>query len=113
VKAKDVFDVAAKKTGAMISIQKLRVNVAKLNSQISKSYEALGRLVYDSKKSEENVDEAVAALIAEIEQKYEEIADIEVKIAITKGKAFCPSCLTENDNAATFCSKCGEKLNKE
>ena len=113
VKAKDAFDVAAKKTGDIISVQKLKVNVAMINSQISKNYEALGRLVYDAKKTGETCDEACDTLIEDINLKYDELADLEVKIAITKGKSFCPSCLSENEITAMFCNKCGEKLIRE
>lgn len=110
VKAKEVFDVAGKKTSEAITIQKLKVNAASLESQIAKDYEALGRLVYTgSRESGENVD-AAEELMTEIDSKRIQLESLQAEIAHMKGNQICLSCGSANAPGAVFCSRCGEKL---
>jgi ribosomal protein L40E len=110
VKAKDGFDVAAKKTGEIISVQKLRLSIASIKSEISKNYEAIGRLQYESVKNGVDNAEAIASLADSVEQKLAEIENIEGQIAECTNKKNCPVCGAKNENNAAFCNKCGEKL---
>ena len=110
VKAKEVIDIAGKKTGEVIAIQKLKVNAAQVNARIAKDYESLGRLAYDAHKTGKANEMGIEALANAIDAKYEELKEIELKIATAKGAVVCTACRAVNSVDAVFCSKCGAKL---
>lgn len=113
VKAKEVIDIAGKKTGEMISLQKLKVNASSLQYQISHDYEALGRLCYEAKKNGEKNEDAIAELIEEMDERKAELAELERQIALAKGVVICPVCSTRNVITAAYCNKCGSKLSQD
>lgn len=113
VKAKDAFDVVAKKTGEVWSAQKVKYNIASVNSQLSKDYETLGRICYEA-LGDENAklgeSEEVAELKASIAEKLEKIKDYEAQLDAAKKVAVCPDCGAKCAADAVFCSKCGKRL---
>lgn len=46
INAKSAAEAVGKKAGQIVDVSKLRINVAELNAEISKRYEALGEYVY-------------------------------------------------------------------
>lgn len=132
VKAKDAFDVVAKKTGEVWSIQKLKYNIACINSQLSKDFETLGRMYFEQISAEddgadktaeaenpaetaENADgepknDSIEELKAAIIEKKEKIKELEAMLDAQKKVLVCPVCLAKNSSDAAFCSKCGAKL---
>ena len=113
VKAKEVFDVAGKKTSEVITVQKLKVNAASLESQIARDFEALGRLIYADSRENGNSGEAAEELMTEIDGKRIHLESLQAEIAHMKGNRICRSCGSANAPGATFCSRCGEKLGME
>ena len=113
VKAKDAFDVVAKKTGEVWSAQKVKYNIASVNSQLSKDYETLGRICYEA-LGDENAkfgdSEEVAELKASIEEKLEKIKDYEAQLDAAKNVTDCPDCGAKCAADAVFCSKCRKRL---
>ena len=130
VKAKDAFDVVAKKTGEVLSIQKLKYNIACINSQLSKDYETLGRLYFeqltaekcekceDADSAEETAqnaqsnekNDAIEELKTAIIEKKEKIKQMEDMLDAQKKVLICPVCSAKNPAESAFCSKCGTKL---
>ena len=110
IKAKEVIDIAGKKTGELIELQKLRVSAASIQAQLSKEYEALGRLAYDLGKQGVAANEAFETLVQGIDEKKEELQVLEGKIATAKGDRICPACSTVNGMEAVFCNKCGQRV---
>ena len=45
-KAKDVFDVACKKTGEAVNTGKIKLDIATIENKMSKDFEALGRIYF-------------------------------------------------------------------
>lgn len=113
VKAREVIDVAGKKTSEAIAVQKLKVNAASLQSQIAKDYEALGRLAYSASREGTACEEAADELMAEIDGKRVRLKNIQAQIAHARGNRICTSCGAANAPGAVFCNKCGEKLCSE
>ena len=108
-KAKEIVDIAGKKTGDFIELQKLKINAASLQSAISKEYEALGRIFYENQKNEsENL--AYGEIISSIDNKLEDLKILNAKIALAKGEKSCPACCSVNNDDALFCNRCGQKL---
>ncbi len=51
VNAKSAADAVGKTASKLVDISKLRISAADLNAEINKKYEALGRAVYEARKS--------------------------------------------------------------
>lgn len=110
IKAKDVFETVGEKGGELISVQKLKIEAAKAESQISKNYATLGRVVYSNLKNGCAAGDGCDALVQAIDDDLAALETIQKKIADEKGLTFCPSCGDSNPNDAVYCSKCGAKL---
>lgn len=110
VKAKDVVDTAAKKSGDFISLQKLKIDAAKLNSLISKDYETLGRIVYSNMKSGAELDDGTDEIVASVKRHRAQLAELEKQISENKGTVLCADCGHANPSDCTFCGKCGTRL---
>ena len=112
-KAKEVFDVACKKTGEVVSVQKQKIDIATIENKRNKDFLALGKLYFKNIKDTEIEDEEIASLVASIKEKNEQIKQINEEIKETKNMKICPNCETFVKDEDVFCSVCGEKLEKE
>ena len=77
-KAKDIFDVACKKTGEAVNTGKLKLEIATLETKMDKDYEALGKIYYESIKDSDDLETATAKirdLISEKQSKIEAIKE--------------------------------------
>lgn len=110
VKAKDAFDVVAKKTNEVLSVQKTKFTVASIKSQLSKDFETLGRLYFDMLSDDAEMSEEVKAIKEAIDEKSSQIEQLEAEIDEQKKVTVCPTCGAKLSADAIFCSKCGEKL---
>ncbi len=110
VKAKDMFDIAKNKTEEAVTIGKQKFDIASMESRLNKSYNALGRLCFETYKSDENISDEIKALINEIESEIEAIELAKAEIVKIKSNRFCAHCGEAVTEAAVFCAHCGEKL---
>lgn len=110
VKAKDVFDVAAKKTNEVISLQKLKIKVSQTNSLLANDFEALGRIFYEKSKNSDEISSEYKELFESIDQKFRELESLEEEIDAQKKTKVCKGCGHKNPTEAEFCNKCGNKL---
>ena len=108
VKAKEVLDIAGKKTNDIIAVQKIKMSIASLKSQLSKMYEALGRLCCDNGTETPSVN--MLELMSEIEERIAEIKSLEKKLAALRGEKICTVCGAKNTSESLYCNKCGSKL---
>ncbi|MBO7218114.1 MAG: zinc ribbon domain-containing protein [Clostridia bacterium] len=110
-KAKQGFDVVCKKTEDVVSVSKLKIDKASLESKLSKSYEMLGQICYDQiTAGEELSSESVSALIGDISENIAAIEDLNIKIQSFKNKKICPHCGGAIESNFVFCGKCGKKI---
>ena len=109
-KAKDMFDIAKNKTEEAVAIGKQKYDIASMESRLNKSYGALGRLYFETYKSEENIPDELKALIMEINSELEAIEIARAEIVKIKGTRFCAKCGGAVTEAAVFCNHCGVKL---
>ncbi|MGI6279512.1 MAG: zinc-ribbon domain-containing protein [Acutalibacteraceae bacterium] len=110
IKAKEVFDVACKKTNEVVNTGKYKFDIASLENKLSKDYERLGKIYYNMIKDTEVEDKRVIELKAAIAQKQDEIKRLQEEINNIKSKRFCPECGVAVDKSSVFCSNCGVKL---
>lgn len=110
VKAKDVFDVAAKKTNEIVEVQKLKINLSKVNSELSKDFETLGRLAFENITESDEIKEEYKPIVESIKESMKKIDDIQAQIDEQKKIKICKECNTANTENALYCSNCGKKL---
>lgn len=111
--AKSAATTVGKKAGRLVDISKLRLNATELNNEISKRYEALGRVVYDAVKQEQDVSGLVDECIVSIDALYQRLDEVNEKINALQNKLACQICGTQNAESALFCSHCGAKLKND
>lgn len=107
---KSVAATAGKKTDEAVQFSKLKIKEAQLNSDIKSKFEKLGALIYQMAKTDEKHNSEFDELVAELDDCYAKLAEIESKVDDLKKEITCTACgaKTKNDNA--FCPKCGAKL---
>ncbi len=109
-KTKEVFDVAYKKTGEVVTTEKQKFNIASLKSKREKDYAQLGEIYFELIKDSTDLDDAVRNLVDAIREKNEEIARLNEDIQNAKNKRVCPNCNANIDINSAFCNSCGTKL---
>jgi Ribosomal protein L40E len=113
INAKSAVNVVGKKAGQFVDISKLRINAADLNNEIGKRFEALGRMVYEAKKTDNASDDLLNEEILKIDELYEQLDELNEQIAALRKISVCKSCGAENPKDAVYCNKCGLKLTEE
>lgn len=113
VGAKNAAKTVGKKATEIVDISKLRITSTELNNEISKRFEALGRVVYDSKKEGTDIEGLVSECIKSIDALYVRLHDNNEQIAKMTNKKTCKNCGGVNTNDAVFCSKCGVRLSQQ
>ncbi len=78
-KAKDIFDVACKKTGEAVNTGKQRLDIATLENKMSKDFEKLGRIYFEQLKNTDAEGE-IGYLKNAITQKQEQIDKIKAEL---------------------------------
>ena len=73
LKAKEMLDIAAKKTDEFVSVSKQKIKISSLSSDLKTAYAKLGKRCYTELKNNEVDDPEVAALIEEIKGYIAEI----------------------------------------
>lgn len=113
IKAKDVADVATKKTGELYEISKYKYETIKINGDLKKLYERLGKSVYSMVKENYNNEDLVNSLTSEIDELLARLDVLKEKIAETKHVRVCKACGTNNPEDSIYCSKCGSKIKSQ
>ena len=110
VVVKDTIDAVCKKTGEVVNIQKMKYNIASMQSKLSKDYETLGRLCIDNVLSGAELSSEAKAVAEEILKRKEEIKAAKVELYRAQGKQICPECNRANPEDALFCNGCGHNF---
>lgn len=108
--AKNAAEKVGETANKVIDITKYRFNANELSGDIKKRFEAIGKIVYESRKEGSDVTAIINENIDAIDILFEKLDDINSKIAKLKNKAVCDSCGAMNEKESKFCSSCGEKL---
>ena len=108
--AKKLYEMLESKTVTTVEVQKLKLKALKVDSELSKLYEKLGRLYAKELKFRDDLPEELSLIIEDVEKKRSEIETIKEQIAAFKGGVACGECGYLNDSNVDFCAKCGTKL---
>ncbi|WP_312643694.1 zinc ribbon domain-containing protein [Hydrogenoanaerobacterium sp.] len=112
-KAKNLVDLAGKKTGEAVELAKLKMSRMQLNGEIQKTYEKLGAFVYKFHKSGEDNQELIDICVGEIDSLLVQLDAIASKINEIRSSVKCPQCGALNDEESIYCAKCGAKMAME
>jgi ribosomal protein L40E len=100
---------AVKKSGELVEITKINMNISSEEGKIQKIYTQIGKKVYESFCSTGETNEDFAEDCNAIKEHEKTIAELKEKIMELKNIKICTGCGAEMDRAAMFCAKCGAK----
>lgn len=110
INAKSAAEAVGKKAGQIVDASKLRINVAELNAEISKHYEALGQYVFETCREKLAEDAEAVGKMAEIDELQVQLAVVSKELNDKQNKTVCPACGKQSPATAQFCSNCGTDL---
>jgi hypothetical protein len=110
VKAKEVLDVAVKKTEEVVTVKKLEYNLLAARSSREKDLAALGRIYYKILKGSQEMDEESKVLFDSITEKTSKINQIKEEISNAKNKKYCSNCGTFVTVDSAYCKNCGNEF---
>lgn len=99
----------AKKSGVLVEISKLNINVASEEEKAKNLYEQLGKAIFEDYTKGHTVDEAMIGDCNDILEIEKNIKELKVRINILKNIKKCPNCDTEMKLNTVYCPKCGAK----
>ena len=108
--AKNLVDIAGKKTDNVVEVSKLKYQCVQMSAELKSLYEKLGNAVYTMVKSDFSNKELMDSLIEEIDSLKERIDQVNQEIAKRKNIRVCPACGSRNEKDTCYCNKCGNKL---
>lgn len=108
-KAKEIAAKTGEVAEDVITVQKLRIKLINLKSELGKNLELLGQYVYNEKVNGDENGEAISALVEVIKTQKTNIDETSKELALAKGGKLC-SCGQINTDTAQFCHKCGKEF---
>ena len=109
-KAKDLADAAGRKASDVADLARQKMKIAENERAIRVTLEALGGMLYDSRK--ENADlneELIAELVAQVDELTAANERLQTEMDNKRGCKTC-DCGCKNPEGAVFCNACGKEL---
>lgn len=100
---------AAKKSGELVEVTKLNVNINSEEDKIQKLYAQIGKSIYERYSATGEVSDEIRETCEAITVHEQNIKGLREKIADIKGTKQCVGCGAEMEKTQIFCSKCGAK----
>lgn|SRR5690554_2949681 len=108
-KASDFAHAAAKKSGEIVEVTKMTVNITSEEDKIKKLYTGIGQNIYEEYCKNPNQYPEFSEQFKEIDNHNENIEKLKARILDAKNLRVCQSCGDEISRDTAFCSKCGTK----
>ena len=110
-RAKDIFEVAYRKTETVVNNQKQKLDIHALEGKLNKNYEVLGKACFGMLKTEGNFDkDSVQPIIDEINENILVLETAKAELLKSQNKNKCKNCGEAIDKNSLFCNKCGKKV---
>ena len=107
---KDITGTVIERTGKLVDVSRLRLTSAEISKEITRRYEALGRVVYDSAKAGTDISGLVTECVRSIDALYGRLDSVNSRVADLRDKKYCSSCGAVVDKESLFCSRCGSRV---
>ena len=108
-KVGEAAQAAARKSGELVEITKLNVNIGSEEDKIQKLYTQIGKSIFQKYSATGAVDDDVKGTCESIKVHEQNIKALKEKIMEVKSVKSCISCGAEMDRNQVFCSKCGTR----
>lgn len=102
-KGKNAAECVGKKATDLVEVTKLKMEAAETEKDIASTLEGLGRLVYDGRKSGQDVTALTEECIAKIDEMNAKVAELRGKIDEYNNVVRCPQCSAVNTDDSAFC----------
>ena len=110
LKARDLADAAGRKVNDVTEIAVQKLEIADNERAIRLAIEALGGMLYDSRKEKAELnEELVAELIAQVDELTAANERWQAEIDNRRGCKTC-ACGCKNPENSAFCNACGKRL---
>ena len=110
LKARDLADAAGRKVCDAADLTKQKLKIADNERAIRLALEAMGGMLYDSRKEDVDLnEELVAELVAQVNELTAANEQLQAEIDNRRGCKTC-ECGCKNPESAVFCNVCGKKL---
>lgn len=111
IKMRDEMCKIGDKTGKILNISKIKIEMAEKKNSIFEKYRLIGKYVYDMYDNGENFEfEDIADWLEEVKNLKLSMKDCEKRLHRAQDKLFCPYCNCKNESGAIFCNHCGKKI---
>ncbi|NTV89278.1 MAG: zinc-ribbon domain-containing protein [Clostridiales bacterium] len=100
---------AAKKSGELVEVTKLNVNVGSEEDKIQKLYTQIGKIMFEKYTATGVIENEAREACEQIKVHEAAIKTLKDKIAEIKSVKSCINCGTEMERSQVFCAKCGAR----
>ena len=108
--ARDLVHAAGRKVGDVAGLTKQKVKMLDNEHTIRLALEALGKLLYDSRRTDAPLDEALAEeLMKQVDELHKANEDLQAEIDHYCNRKVC-ACGATNSSDAVYCKACGKEL---
>ncbi|NJD03952.1 MAG: zinc ribbon domain-containing protein [Ruminiclostridium sp.] len=108
-KVSDTAKAAAKKSGNVVELTRLNMNIGAEEEKIKKLHSEMGKLLYDVYQDGEQINEDILPFCEKIDVIYGTIEEMKTKILELRNVKACAECGHELEMDMVFCYKCGSK----
>jgi hypothetical protein len=108
-KVTDTAKAAAKKSGSVVEVTRLNMNISAEEEKIRKIYTEMGKLLYEDYTEGKPVSERLLAHCEKIDGMIAAIDEMREKVLELKNVKACPNCGMELQVDMEYCYKCGRK----
>jgi hypothetical protein len=108
-KVTDTAKAAAKKSGSMVEVTRLNMNIGNEEDRIRKIYTEIGKIIYDEYSEGETIGDTLVEQCRSIDSINKNIEEMKQKILELRNVKACPGCSIELEMDMAFCYKCGRK----
>lgn len=105
----EAAQAAAKKSGELVEVTKLNVNINTEEDKIQKLFAQIGKKIYDKYTASGSIDEEAVEDCETIKVHEQNIKNLRSKILEIKNLKICTGCGAELERDQIFCSKCGAR----
>ena len=105
----DTAKAAAKKSGSVVEVTKLNMNISTEEEKIRKIYNDIGKQLYEDYAEGKIVGEKLLEFCTRIDEILANINEMRLKILELRNVKACLNCGMELDLEMEYCYKCGRK----
>lgn len=100
---------AGKCAGQMVDVAKLNMKIFDLKTDINELLRKIGNVVYGAHLGSDSDQNAIEAMLAELDGKHAAIEELKERISVLKNLRECPHCGATCGREDKYCKSCGKE----